>query len=126
MEHINPGRKLDILIAKEIFGTEVIHLNQRGGHRIDYVAANNEYNNPIISMDMVDGWRLKRYSTNIEDAWEIVEKLGKQGVQWRFSNKAFSNTYWWAYTEDVMGVQGETIMHAICLAALQHMRENKT
>ena len=76
-------------------------------------------------MEMVDGWKLKRYSTKIEDAMDVVEKLGRAGTQWRFSNKAFSNQYWWAYTEDVMGVQGESLPHAICLAALQHVREQK-
>jgi hypothetical protein len=119
---MNPGRELDKLIAEIVFGAEVEVLNQKAGWRIDLRAKDNECNDPIMTDWGSDGYRLKRFSTDIKAAWEIVDKLGKNGTQWRFSNKAFSNTYWWAYTEDAVS-QGDTLPHAICLTALKHMQE---
>lgn len=120
--NVEVGRKLDKLVAEVVFGVEVEEVNQRGGHRIDLRAKNNEHNDPIMAMDMVDGWRLKSFSKDLTAAWTIVEKLGASGTQWRFSNKAFGNKHWWAYTEDAC-VQADTLPHAICLAALKHLGE---
>lgn len=120
--NIEVGRKLDKLIAEMIFEVEVEELNQRGGYCIDLRAKNNEQNDPIIVMDMVGGWKLKSYSRDLEAAWTVVEKLAENGTQWRFSNKAFGNKYWWAYTEETC-VQADTLPHAICLAALKHIGE---
>ena len=119
---LSAGRELDVIIAKKIFKVDVEHVNQQNGWRIDYRANDNVANDPILAMDMVDGYRLKRYSTDLKAAWEVVEKLGQKGTQWRFSNKAFSNKYWWAYTEDAVA-QGNTLQEAICLAALKHVEE---
>ncbi len=119
---LQPGRELDKLIAEVVFGAKVAVINQRGGWNIDMTADLNICNNPIIAMDMVDGHVLKNYSTSFTDAWAIVEKLGQSGTQWRFSNKVFSNKYWWAYTEDAIS-QGDTMPHAICLTALKHIQE---
>lgn len=118
---MNPGRELDKMVAEVVFGSEVEFLNQKAGWRIDFVAKNKDCNDTIYAMEMADGYRLKNFSTDISAAWDIVEKLGRNGTQWRFSNKAFSNTYWWVYTEDAVA-QGDTLPHAICLAAIQHIK----
>lgn len=119
---IPAGRDLDKLIAEMVFQSEVEVLNQRSGWGIDLRAKNNDCNDALYSDFGLEGYVLKKYSTSLEDAWSIVDKFGKQGTQWRFSNKALHNQYWWAYTEDATA-QGDSLPHAICLAIIKHLQE---
>jgi len=121
-ELMRPGREMDKMIAEIVFGAEVEVVNQRHGWGVDLKSKDNSCNDPIMSDFGVEDYVLKNYSTDIKAAWNIVEKLGKNGTQWRFSNKVFANAYWWAYTEDATA-QGDTLPHAICLTALKHIRE---
>lgn len=77
---MNPGRELDAIIAERIFGLDPKWFNADQS----YYECSSE------------GPRLKHYSTNMADAWLVVEKL-------RESNKATSmhsvhhvtgNPYW--------------------------------
>lgn len=95
------GRELDGLIAEKVMGLKVygqFHETNRGV-RI----------------------HVPRYSTNIEDAWLVVEKL-KDKVDIGFFNDSLGN--WnckildksdWSLTE----IEAETAPLAICLAALK-------
>jgi hypothetical protein len=73
------NREIDVQIAEKLFGAKVEFLNQRYGWRVDYVADNNECNDPNLAMDMVDGWKLKHYSRDIKSAFQVVEKLRTAG-----------------------------------------------
>lgn len=86
---MEPGRELDILVAEKIFGAKVKKLDQKGGWRIDYVADLNECNDPIVAMDMIDGYRLKRYSSDVLATQEVIKKLVASGycVDLSFSTK---------------------------------------
>ncbi len=105
---MNPGRELDALIAEKVFGLSIWNCPNLG---------------PLIRRNggVDDLWYeyLKEYSTSIEAAWEVYEKVLRE--------------YWLGYyirpcvwdrstfpdgTPDNV-VEGESIPHAICLAALK-------
>lgn len=78
------------------------------------------------------GWwvELTNYSTDMTEAWNLVEQLAKKGVQIRLSNKAMHNDYWWCYLSaepesnkpDVC-IQANTAPEAICLAILDYVNK---
>lgn len=120
---MNPGRELDALVAEKVMGCSV-----RNGHcccepnrphgRSDYRAEQQRVYCP-----------LKPYSTSIEAAWEVVEKIKNI----RGTDGTFKIQYWhpgsvvYADHEDLLGCDfdhtiyswGQTAPHAICLAALK-------
>lgn len=134
---MNPGRELDVLIAEKVFGTKVEFLNQSYGWRIDYVADAQTCNDPIDAAGMVDGWRLKRYSTDIAAAWQAVEKLKTEFPELEITyvahtgethaqfiggpdNDTADHTHYRYYAK------GSSAAHAICLAALKATQARST
>ena len=130
---MKPGRELDVVIAKKVFGSEVDFLNQLAGWRIDYVAKRRECNDPILSDLGVEGYRLKDYSTNISSAWKVVEKLkyfmvlapGASCNGSESPNRADTWVVELGLMPDGEGrsvfAEGVSAPHAICLAALKAM-----
>jgi hypothetical protein len=73
-----------------------------------------------------DWTELPKYSTEMGEAWKLVEILATQGVQIRLSNKAMGDSYWWCYLSasdenkpDVVS-QGLSGPEAICLAIVDY------
>jgi hypothetical protein len=67
---------------------------------------------------------LLSYSKEINHAWKIVQELSsKHNVQFRLSNKAMGDQYWWCYMDDACA-QGSSPAEAICLAALKYIEKS--
>ena len=64
-----------------------------------------------------------RYSSLISDAYDLINKLAKDGYSIRISNKSMDGTYWWAYLDSPDGKsscsQGSSIPHSLCLAVIK-------
>lgn len=97
------GRELDALIAKEVFGIEK-PLPGDAGILIPWEA------------------QLKHYSTRIQDAWLVVEKLNQDNacnLRW-YNPEGMTSVFSVAFGfGKKVGAEGETMPHAICLAALK-------
>ena len=108
---MKPGRELDALIAEKVMGLDP-PMAQPSGRRIKGFWS--EW----------DG--LPHYSTSIEAAWEVVEKIKDLRehetfhIEWTGCNWEAGYMQYESYeppSHDV--VVGETPAHAICLAALK-------
>jgi hypothetical protein len=103
MEELKPGRELDDLVARKVFG---FIPRFDGGYR-----------------DGAHGLHPERpYSTDIEAAWELFSLPHFDA--WALGRKA-SDGKWWVFNpyvhlEGVVTIAiGDTAPHAICLAALR-------
>lgn len=119
-DKMKTNRELDVLVAEKIYKTKVTFLNQQYGHRIDYVGETNEVNTPIMVMDMVDKWILTRFSSNVEEAFNVIHKLHPDDEAFTLNissevNEGFSG--YTAYLNNVVG-SGPTVAYAIVDAAL--------
>ena len=107
------GRQLDAEVAVKVMGWMLVHKPIGDGPRTD--AAISPTTQCMMS--------IPHYSTDIEAAWAVVEKLSMTTKQyWR--TDYFSTG---AHVEVSVGGQSyeaaeETMPHAICLAALKAMR----
>lgn len=79
-----------------------------------------------------DWQNLKNYSTDMSEAWKLVEFLAQKGVQVRLSNKAMHNDYWWCYISSTpesnhpdATAQASSAPEAICLAVLDYLTKKK-
>ena len=124
------GRELDALVAEKVMGFP--YGQQHGEIR------ENSSGSPFCSICKVAGsWRdgdlfsepcIQHYSTDIADAWQVVEKLREQGFNFgiqhpcrRHGGQAF--VYFHRYGGSTIGHQStalaDTGPRAICLAALK-------
>lgn len=102
---MKPGRELDALVARDVMGWEV-----RGPHSGPWVILRGYPEYPHLTDKT---WRP---STDIADAWEVVEKLadGTRTVHvWKPRN------YGWGCSIGHSHGEAYTAPHAICLAALR-------
>lgn len=100
------GRALDALVAEKVMGEPVTWLPTALSHR-----------DPHQSGEVfgAKGWhRVPSYSTDIADAWLVVEKMRERG----FVISATPNQQSWCATFGADSVWGETAPLAICRAAL--------
>lgn len=118
---MDAGRELDALIAEKVFGLNLENgwLRSQNGDPKYWQNKNNEF--------ITDSFA--PYSTDIKDAWEVVEKvktqLGEDAIViW------FKNGEWTVVVEDFNYLElsglnskawasAKTAPHAICLAALK-------
>ncbi len=128
MSNLQPGRELDALVAEKIFGcvvrdepdepwtTEGPHCGCE--HRVhEELETDPEFTAPVPS-------GLRRYSTDIAAAWEVVQVLND-----RWNVTIHSPEAGEAEVEVVLNgcvgvnprleARAETVPHAICLAALE-------
>jgi hypothetical protein len=118
---MKPGRELDALIAEKVFGFSAESISGIGQ---TWSRKNDS-----------DGFYLQPYSTSIEAAWEVVEKMFKLGWNmelnlsvsddsrahvsvYRVDFRKFINQEAWV-TEF-----SQSAPHAICLAALKTMESS--
>lgn len=117
---MKPGRDLDILIAEKVMGYSV-----GGPHEGVFTMYKQKQNAPTGQYDSWHG-ELPNYSEDMIAAWQVVEKINR----WHFSIARHGMTFdpsGWIYEAKFVGVikdstieaEGETVPHAICLAALK-------
>ena len=108
------GRALDALIAEKVFGEQ---------NPPKKVSGASEWSAWRLTAEYVPRWTPKAFSTQIDDAWPVVEKLGLSVV------KHDDGTNWLAGKMRWEGHEGfqfdgnqelaDTAPLAICLAALK-------
>lgn len=130
---LKPGRELDALIAEKVMGLEVIsaparylEIAERGGDFfgrsfVTTVLCHNETfsrQSPGRTIAIVP-----QYSTSIDAAWRVVDKL-RAANQWIridcFKGKWTAGPVEMCGDEDYIdnNIEADTAQHAICLAAL--------
>lgn len=124
------GRDLDVLVAEKVMGyrTEVrraVWWGYGDWHSSDYP---DQTNSRCIPVDNVKGW-LPEYSTDIEAAWAVIEKLGEGDfLLWQAGALVSLGgpselTAWCQFSKGLGSTsyrgEGRTAPHAICLAALK-------
>ena len=100
-EPLQPGRELDALIAEEVMGW--VRVTYRKGARWSRG----------IPLGSIPALPIEKWapSTNIADAWDVVEKAG-------LTNVDRDGASWVARHGFRASAHGWTAPHAICLAAL--------
>lgn len=104
---MDPGRELDALIAEKVMGISKERLH-------------SEY-------------CYKNYSTDITDAWEVMDAISERGRRdgcsyWRGQVDTYGTCSWYFSDPGSEGlpfvsVIGKSVPHAICLAALKVVEE---
>lgn len=125
MANLHPGREMDALVAEKVMGWK-----WRGSSHSPATLLPSEWDGVAWGSATPTGF-VRPYSTNIEAAWEVFEKLiairpdldlGKRHVE---ADDGESYPYLWAVirrdawsAEEYVG-WGETAPEAICRAALK-------
>lgn len=118
---MNPGRKLDALVAEKVMNLENVRYQMLGYHH-DLVFGENV----LAQVAQL----VPNYSTDISAAWKVVDELGDR--KWLLvmykANTIVIPQYWFAsfdfkYPDDSKPETdyefAETAPHAICLASLK-------
>lgn len=115
------SREIDVLIAEKIFNWEWSNIRER------------KFLSPPLT-DEISNWTgmwnekgiphyLPHYSTNISDAWEIVEKMRKDNDYWfeLTTDKSFSLDYrcYFQLDDNEFEAIASTAPMSICLVALE-------
>lgn len=108
---IDPGRELDALVAENVMGAS--RLEGQFIKEIDPVSK---------TVSVGTEWYYPPYSTDIRDAWEVVEKLLKK--HWYFNLRCHDGEWSVLLDKQVDGdeIRAPTAPHAICLAALKALK----
>lgn len=119
IDQLAVGQELDALIAEKIMGWR---------YSDKPIGGATFWQDP--EKDFMSGYLTpKKYSFYITDAWEVVEKLARQGLtmnlQWKGSDREYPLTAEVTFSKGwTMGwAVADTAPHAICLAALQTLKE---
>jgi hypothetical protein len=112
---MKPGRKLDALVSKKIFG-EKFPFNRQF----------KDYYRPWAE-DPIAFESCPPYSSDIGEAWKVVEKLLTLLPNQDFHIEHWVDFGWQVSSCYELGewkkrVRGETLPHAICLAALKAIK----
>ncbi|MNI36911.1 hypothetical protein D3C73_909790 [compost metagenome] len=104
---MEPGRELDVLVEKYVFGNQISWMQ-------------DEYSDPV-PVAGVHGYIIDHYSTDISAAWEVVEKLQESHLYTDIRTCADFYEVWITIHRE--GNQTETfaspkLPEAICKAAL--------
>jgi len=113
-ETLKAGRKLDKRIATEVMGHRVVETDDCNGEDNYWIAD--------AMIDRLDWLGLPNYSTRIEDAWLLVEKIALRGyfhLRWVPSMQQWQAIIDATLPQDrIDGKYCNTAPLAICLAAL--------
>lgn len=122
------GRELDALVSAHVFGLPVLSMDEQmqkwGG------AIPNAVNCRVKNSPGEREWDFEtcaHYSTDMNAAWQVVEKMREQGFYYVLTTDddekqhecffALPDTH----MDEVQTVMAEQASHAICLAALKAM-----
>jgi len=103
--NMEAGRELDIAIAEKVMGLVVIVEDDGYAFYLDSGS----------SSVRADECLIPDYSTNIKNAWEVVEKIEEITSFYMHSSKT---VVLHSFLNGPM-ISGETTPHAVCLAALK-------
>lgn len=125
------GRELDQKVHVHVFGRE---LGTKGKHAWEPFVEKSDskwcphcgllWFNENPEPDRVCEAYVGMYSTDIAAAWEVVDKMKADGWAWHVGGQyARSENPWCSfrsseYADNVVTKWGDTVPHAICLAAL--------
>ena len=124
------GRKLDAAIEREVFGRYPhIHTEDYEIEYIGYV----EFRANCLDCKQNDVDDLPEYSSDLNDAFKIVDHLAQQGIDLDLSlnniNKSTNALIYSCYLSGKSKVTGKAISlsaaEAICLATLEVVRKRK-
>jgi hypothetical protein len=139
IDAMEAGRELDVLVAEKVMGARWIDYPWHNGTIKKYLTDDGAAIPRGYDFEHLDGtriidWNAWQFSTDISEAWELVEKLTPYGgkvrfmidrktdspnedIQWR---AMFSDGVYWIYGES----HAPTAELAICRSALKvAMRE---
>jgi len=118
---MKPGRELDLLIAKTLFGLHKDVLLEEHGSEFDTDMG--------MEMRFSRYYEGPHYSTDISAAWEVVEHFRKDKWDCEIYSPAYifpTNTSICYFSKDSIkdnrmffGESKQSVAHAICLAALK-------
>lgn len=131
------GRELDARVAQVVFGYEVklVTAEERAkpdGYDLQDVERRYPWRSTLPSGDVVGGWgHLLPYSTSIEAAWTIVERLREIGYRAQVTNNrddvpwvvVFSHET--RYVTDYGSGVADTVSLAICKAAIAALEAHR-
>jgi len=110
------GREVDALVAEKVMGLKVIR--RPWPDDPDWDEYFEVHPNGEIREHMNGDWVcVRQYSTSIEAAWEVMEKLRKEVALTIHPENLFGG--WLVYIDREIRVVSESAPHAICLAALK-------
>lgn len=110
---MNPGRFMDQIVAERVLGLRVEETADHNG--IDHLWLKDR-------LDLSGAVPLPRYSTDIEDSWEVLERLIWDSFSVRLSFDKISNWSLWLDDQCIVSFL-TTAPHAICLGALKLKEE---
>lgn len=126
---MNAGRELDALVAEKVMGwhSKQVPLSMFQPHvMVDlwYTAENELISSTDLINQSVKAGVLPHFTTNISDAWRIVEHMRQNKYHIATDDRHEQDAPWWcefATEEYTIGSQAtaETFPLAICLAALR-------
>ena len=117
---MKPGKELDELVAESIFGWKKIPLTPTFPYELDWMWDKKE------GCLRFEAQECPNYSTDIRQAWKVVDKLEEIMCELEFSfgkNKKIWATFVVSGEVDgshpIFQSEGRTAAHAICLAGLK-------
>lgn len=116
MTELKPGRELDALVAEKVMWW---HKYEDSNPKATIRTIGDTEDHKCKFCGSFEGHDIKPYSTSIEAAWEVVEKL-IESDDWVDFSLEYEPTFKWSANEIIYG---ETAPHAICLAALRAVEE---
>lgn len=126
---MNPGRELDALIAEKVMGWKLKYNDYgKNPHWVNSESKAVHYDDHFNTCPADEF----SPSTDIKDAWEVVEHFTKKGQDLRIQSEK-DGTFWRCYITDEKDVFKEhwnvenvwDAPYAICLAALKTISEQK-
>lgn len=111
-EELNPGRDLDALVAEKVMGWMTRGTGESISDPAEWVMPNGLRGREAPPF----------YSTDISAAWQVVEKMNRDGWCFRVASASPDNNYYEGYFvkgDKVSQVWLDTAPHAICVAALK-------
>lgn len=105
------SREIDIQIAEKVMSSTVTEIN---GQILE--------NGPSVKQPTKGGILLRRYSTNIADAWQVVEKMMSLGFSCRITILSIDKSYGITFFNDNLPeyfASGFSVPLSICEAALK-------
>ena len=125
------GRELNNLIAKNIFGHQVVCTTWGNGKYKQYSLGEPDYYDEQGATTLANP--VPNYSEDIESAWKLVEHFNNKGGAITYSsmkNGTRGHFVILSYVKSPINsmhhyvtVEGESMPHAVCLAALKTLEE---
>lgn len=81
---------IDKLIAKVVFGISNFKENH---NRIKAMPEESQSNEPLYAMEMIYDYRLKKFSSYIDEAWVLLDKIKEKNYRYEIGEKFGGSFY---------------------------------